>query len=1173
MSNAAVKRLFAIVLALTMCVSLLPVSAAAEETPTASPETKEEEVAEDTQATVSVTFVCEPSGTTVSVLDAKGEKIAPQEDGSYKLAPGEYTYTASCAGGGYTSAENVQLVIDGSAAKKEVSVTLEAETQEKEKTTEESNTNNTLLKNASEQDVNVLASGDCGAEGSSLTWSLDNDGVLTISGTGAMKDYGASDQPWAGNAAKIKEVIINSGVTAIGSSAFYGCSALTSVNIADSVTSIGGGAFTNCSALTSVTIPASVTKIGDAIWNVFDGCTSLLSINVDAQNQSFTSKDGILYDKAMQKLLACPAGKTGEFVIPSGINSIATCAAIGCSKLTAVTIPNSVTTIGFHAFQACRGLTKLTIPASVTSIGSCAFSQCDSLTEIEFCHSKGSVLNFETLGALGSGAFGLNGTTLATTVKVPDAENINTAISSYDWGGSKRTVTYKSTSDSAAAEIIGSGDCGAEGDNLKWTLDKNGVLTISGEGAMKDYVSSSDAEPQPWDSYAEQIKEIVIADGVTTIGTRAFSCLIVSSEDDIYKYSNLTKLTIADSVTSIGELAFCHCNGLTAVTIPCNVKNIGTYAFADCYNLTNISVDAANQYYTSEDGVLYNKAKTELLMCLESKEGAFSIPNGVQIIKDGAFNGCTKLTAVTIPNSVTTIGNMAFLGCNGLTDVTIPNSVTSIGNYAFQACFALEHLSLPASVTNIGGSDDFTYCWNFVSDCYKLSNIDVDSANAKFASKDGVVYNKDLTELLIYPQGKTGDFVIPDGVQKIGRLAFSGYGSTDKIAQRGLTKVTIPSSVKSIGYGAFAGCAELTQITIPESVTSIEASAFASCTSLKNIRFLHSANAELAFEKFALGGAESDPSTFWVSTNLATTVEVHDVNNVNPAISGYNWAGDNRTVTYAAITDSAVEKAAEELVEIVTDKVTSGSNVTIDIDGKLYTADENGSFGAIEVGDGDTVLASVSGYNTSGSADTHSMYPTSMEVYLLCDEDGEAKVKHIPEFDDLLRYSGCSIRITGNKGIRMITSVDGALKSTLINGRVEGYTLEEYGTLLCFSSEMVNGSLCLEDSYARHNYAYSRANGADPVFKYSGSTIQYTNVLVGFSLDQCKEDIAMRPYIVLSDAQGNRHTVYGGIVYRSVGYIAYQNRNAFSPSSSAYDYIWDIIHHVYGDKYDAEYQK
>ena len=119
---------------------------------------------------------------------------------------------------------------------------------------------------------------------------------------------------------------------------------------------------------------------------------------------------------------------------------------------------------------------------------------------------------------------------------------------------------------------------------------------------------------------------------------------------------------------------------------------------------------------------------------------------------------------------------------------------------------------------------------------------------------------------------------------------------------------------------------------------------------------------------------------------------------------------------------------------------------------------------------------------------------------------------------------------------------------------------------------MQNGSLALTDSYARHNYAYSRAKGTDPVFRRAGSVVQYTNVLVGFSNKQCVDDIAMRPYIVLRDADGNTVTLYGGIVYRSIGYIAYQNRNAFQPGTDAYNYIWSIIHYVYGSKYDKDYK-
>ena len=133
-----------------------------------------------------------------------------------------------------------------------------------------------------------------------------------------------------------------------------------------------------------------------------------------------------------------------------------------------------------------------------------------------------------------------------------------------------------------------------------------------------------------------------------------------------------------------------------------------------------------------------------------------------------------------------------------------------------------------------------------------------------------------------------------------------------------------------------------------------------------------------------------------------------------------------------------------------------------------------------------------------------------------------------------------------------------------------GYKLVEYGTVLAQTSKM-DGPLVLGKSYARSNYAYKRGV-ADPVFAYSGTLVQYTNVLVGFNMDQCAEDIAMRPYMILEDAEGKQMTIYGGTVYRSIGYIAYQNRGVFAPDTAAYNYVWEIIHHVYGDKYDADYQ-
>ena len=211
-------------------------------------------------------------------------------------------------------------------------------------------------------------------------------------------------------------------------------------------------------------------------------------------------------------------------------------------------------------------------------------------------------------------------------------------------------------------------------------------------------------------------------------------------------------------------------------------------------------------------------------------------------------------------------------------------------------------------------------------------------------------------------------------------------------------------------------------------------------------------------------------------------------------------------------------------------------------------------------------------YHDPDAEDIHTQYPTGMKVWLLKHQDGTYTAQYVKEFDNLLQYSGSSIRITGKKGIRMITSIAKDKKTALTGKGLAGYTLMEYGTVLCFASEIPEGEgLVLGSSYARSNYAYKK-NVADPVFASTKDLIQYTNVLVGFSLDQCKDDIAMRPYIILKNAQGEEITLYGGTIYRSIGYIAYQNRSVFQPKTASYNYVWEIIHHVYGDKYDADYR-
>lgn len=181
---------------------------------------------------------------------------------------------------------------------------------------------------------------------------------------------------------------------------------------------------------------------------------------------------------------------------------------------------------------------------------------------------------------------------------------------------------------------------------------------------------------------------------------------------------------------------------------------------------------------------------------------------------------------------------------------------------------------------------------------------------------------------------------------------------------------------------------------------------------------------------------------------------------------------------------------------------------------------------------------------------------------------------------DASAYQGMTIACIGDsitagvgvKGIRMISSIDKDVRNSLISGVLAGYTLVEYGTALAWVSDLdVNTPLVLGRDYTKSNFAYKREE-ADPIINRTGNLIQYTNVLVGFSDEQCIPDIVMRSYITLEDAQGNRITLYGGQVVRSIGYIAWQNRSVFNPGSAAYDYVWNIIHYVYGDRFDEDYK-
>ncbi len=710
-------------------------------------------------------------------------------------------------------------------------------------------------------------------------------------------------------------------VTSIGNDAFEFCQNLTSVTIPDSVTSIEDYAFSEC-GLSTIFVPESVTYIGNG---VFSFCNSLESVTMpncieDTYAEAFSS------DKKMETLILTGGSrgiKANDFINMDNFKSITlnnNCPYIeesafsGCTGLSSITIPESVKTVGNSAFSGCTGINSITLPSTVETIGEGVFSGCTSLTSVTMPNNiSGTYADFFT-----------------------DCTSLNEII----LNGGKEEIAQKAFYEmSGLTNIVINDNCKAIGDyafgyckGITSVDLPEGLLTI-GERSFQqctglktivfpksvtkasrfafEYCTSLESATILSDMYMG----VYLFDCCTNLKVMNFGadvkemdlekvrlCQFIQEfnvDPDNSTYATVdgilynkavtellyypmnkvgTSFNIPQSVTTIATKAFYSSSELSTVNIGENVSSIVYDSFTNCSGMTAVNVDQNNSNYASVEGVLFNKAKTELIKYPENKQAAaYTIPKGVKVLGSCAFDGAKHLNSVIISEGVTDINENCFYFCNNIKTVTLPSTLINIGedafNYvdfenvvipdgvktigggAFYSCSSLKTLTIPKSVTSIGVYPVY-YCTNLETIyCYKGSvadNAELYKVNYDNTHKVNIVYLEEEStsegtttdsisyrivgnKLYIDGKGKMDNYdnstppwepfkasithiIFGFEVESIGNSAFKDFVS--------LTRVDMATGITQIGDNAFKGCEWLRVVKIPDTVTSIGQSAF-----------------------------------------------------------------------------------------------------------------------------------------------------------------------------------------------------------------------------------------------------------------------------------------------------------------------------------------------------------
>ena len=688
-----------------------------------------------------------------------------------------------------------------------------------------------------------------GQAGDDVYWSIEN-GILTISGSGPMYDFTPCEQPWYYYDSQ--ELVIENGITYIGSNAFFDYNHFDSVTIPSSVTAIGNDAFYGCGELKTISIPDSVTDIG----------------------QEAFSQTGIT-----------------SIVIPDSVTSIKKSTFYQCSSLEEIYIPDSIKEIGDYAFFGCSSLKSIVIPEGISSIGAYAFRNCSSLDDVYFLPVSSFSWDTSNVGfkANKGTKFHVRGNAIYSLYESFLGEANLTLVD--DLAG--RNALWSYDPDTTTLTISGTGDMlpvitGPFGQpwnkyssELTTVVISNGITSI-GDYSFSNFDALTSVSIPASVTYignsvfydCDNITSVNMPGNITGISNYAFySCDALESVTiggnptyfGIYAFGNCEKIEsidLSDGLESIGSYAFSNCKGLKSIDIPDSVTTIGEYAFTSCISM---EMDGLPSGLTSlGKGAFSNCVKITSVVIPGGitviPDYAFrysgltevTIPEGVTKIGQYAFDNCKftslvipstvqtwgtsafyenrNLTTLTLTDGLTCIGDSAFGFCDALTEVNIPGSVKSVGDHAFSNCTALETLTLNEGIESLGYGS-FSNC--LVLEYVKLPSTMTTMGNFPFsgcASLKTVVFSDGITTVpdnMLTACSSLETVILPDSITSIGEGAFCGCES--------LTYVNIPNGVKQIKDSTFESCSSLTTITIPESVESICDDAFRGCTSMTDV--------------------------------------------------------------------------------------------------------------------------------------------------------------------------------------------------------------------------------------------------------------------------------------------------------------------------------------------------